>query len=375
MSWRKKASAPDYANLAEKVEALITGGPDAWVLPWFNLMPGNVNMDVNAFCALGPPEVVEFGPLDFVGFIGGTRLGGALSSVSLGDKIAQWAFGKLFQAYCEQATSVPGAFCDFYTGSQLITGDWSWTPTPSVPIPAGATQVRVTLTGGGPGFANQNYLRADESLVSQGGGFTSGSGPHTEGIPAGAVKTSTQVRWSGSNYTATVVYAWDCGTSTTSYTPPPVVQPPSAIAPAPRVYVTIPDLGKELDALEMKLHWILGYTSDRVVADIAPLVADEILPVADAATDVPLAADVAGFILNVTGIPPFVDETFPAPNRLHRLGRVLLGNGVAWSPPIEVTVVPMLILKESTFHTVVRVQLNTPAVGSVTTLVKAPPLG
>lgn len=371
MVWQKKSTAPAYANLAEKVATIITGSADAWLLPWFNLMPGNVNMDVQAFCALGPPPAVEFDLLDFVGFIGGSRLGGALSSVSLSDKIAQWCFAKLFQVYCEDVTAGAYGCVDSNWHMDPSNAGWSW-------VTIGAATLLKFPGGDGGNIQNAWWSDTTDNVDS------AVLSPQLNGFVPWVGESDFDVSAHLKPYCAFRVNTWRptvqpimCGPfgSSTAFVPPAITQPASAIPPTPKTYATISDLGAELDAIENKLHWVLSYTANSVIADTAPLVADISSPVVDASTDIPISRESAGFILTVANLPPFTDESFPEPRQLHRLGRVFLGNGAAWSPPIEVTVSPMLILKQSPWQTVVRVQLHAPATGTIVSLVKAPPVG
>jgi hypothetical protein len=159
------------------------------------------------------------------------------------------------------------------------------------------------------------------------------------------------------------------------FVPEPIVQPPAAIPPTPGTYTTIADLGKELDRIENKLHWVLDFTNGQTIQQTAPMEAVDVIEVPEADEDIELDADVAAFIVTTTNIGPQADIRFGNPQQLFGVGRVVIGNGTAWGPPTEITVSPMLFLKTSPLQKQVRVQVDPPAVATVTTLKRLPPQG
>lgn len=376
MAWRRKASAPLYANLAEKVGALITGTADAWVLPWFNLVPGNQIMDIEAFCALGPPPEPQIDALDFLSFLPVSKFGAAVGTAQLGEKLADWAFVKLFAAYCELAVATGETCTPFGTYTANIADGRQFVAGTGFAVPAGCHKLQVRIVSWGSGTN-------DIHLVGYAGGVNI-QNPTPDGHsfhPAGYVSQHT---WTAeltsigaySNATGTVAeFAWCMPGSVEPFVPDDIVQPPTAIPPTPRVYTTIEDLGAELDQIETKLHWVLNYLTPMAVDTWAPMVADELVTPATAEEDIELGPDVTGFVVTVTNIGNQTDERFGEPRQLHKLGRVVMGTGGSWLQPIEITVSPMLVLKPDPSIKFCRVQVYPPATATVTTLVKAPPAG
>lgn len=369
MAWTKKAAAPAYANLTEEVLALITGGPDAWVLPWLDIV-GNQIIDVNAFCADGPEVCDPLAPIDFLGFLGGGgRLGAGLNAAQLGPKLACFARNRLFGAYCEQivpASSGCGPdFVPFAPQHGWVIAD----------VPAGTNEVFV---GGGHGGNVQQVFYVtnhDLGTINWSQGLSWRTVAPDIYIDNSGRATSRQMAIRINDF---VPYAYRlCGAAahTDTYVAPAQPQPPTAIAPTPKVYATIPDLGVELDHLENKLHWVLESLIQRDVELHNANVVDAPPVTVQPNVDIPLLPDASGFIITVANIGNQTDMRFGEPRQLHRLGRVVLGNAGGWYSPIEITVNPMMVTNLPAGTDRIRVHVEPPATATVLPLAKAPAAG
>jgi hypothetical protein len=128
--------------------------------------------------------------------------------------------------------------------------------------------------------------------------------------------------------------------------------------------VDIPDLGAELDNIELKLDWVtqtLMFIAGRTATP--PIGADD--PVAvdpDAPVEI---GDSSGIIITVSGIPPGVGEDFGTPVRYHKLGRVTLGTPDGWLPSFDLEQNPLVITPIPAGVTRVQVAVRPPATATV----------
>src|ERR1041385_4826662 len=151
MPWTKKTAAPEYANLAETTEALITGGPNAWMLPWWYLVDNRV-IDVNAFCGAGPEECEPFDLIDFASIaVSGGAAGLGLALLGMKGKINCFARNRLYSAYCEYVNPPDGSPGWHTVGTYSATRSadvWDYTALHLPLFPNWATQARLTITSG-----------------------------------------------------------------------------------------------------------------------------------------------------------------------------------------------------------------------------------
>lgn len=368
MTWQKKAAAPAFANLAEEVEAIVTGGPDGWVLPWLDIL-GNQIIDVNAFCTAGPETCPPLDAFDFLGLVGGGRLGSTIGAAGLGAKLACFARQRMFSAYCEQPVpATTGCGPDFFPPT--FGGDWV-----IADVPAGTNEVFVG--GGHGGNVQQVYYVTNHDLNT----INWSQGLHWRTVAPDIYidntgrATATQM---AIRINAFRPYAYRlCGSAahTDVFTPPVQAKPLTAIPPTPRVYATIPDLGKELDNIENKLHWILDTVVTGAYELHAASVVDGPSVTVQPNVDIPLLEDASGFIVTVSSIGNQTDEHFGEPRQLHRLGRVVIGNAAGWGPPLEITVSPMLITNLPPGTDRIRVHVEPPATATVVPLARVIPRG
>lgn len=347
MVWQKKAAAPDFARFLDRVKADVTGTPEAWTLPFLDQLSDYV-VDVNAFCAAGPEECDSLDALDFLGFLPRPSwLGAGLTVLSLQDKLACFGRNRLFGAWCENV--VPAGQYGNETCYRVDKAPAQNDVTRvTVDKPAGATHLK-TRCSSTDGVSGSRVFYCQVIWL----GLTSGDphpmdyiGPqnpnavYTLTIPPG----TTAVQFNNYDWVmgGTVCTQWDGG-GTAPYVPPTVVQPPTAIGPEPKVYVDIPDLGRELDSIEQKLHSLVYGVTQLQVSDF-PVVHEPVSAPVDATnTEVPLEEDVIGVLITTSNVGPFADERFGLPVALHRLGRVVIGTVNGWGRPIDITVSPMLI--------------------------------
>ena len=376
MVWVKKSAAPDYVNALARVRLGLEGSADDWLLPWLNLIPAGLILDVNAFCGDGPPPAAEFTIDDFLGGLVGGPLGAGIAVFGLREKVNARAREHLFAILCEEHLT-GGTHCETFEADILMaTTGQTWAPPRNI-IAGGAT-LKITCVA-----LSTNGLHDMHVYWFAAGGYlteTFAASPlltavgqvQNHAVPATADQF--QISTNGAGQRVKLEFCGITGTIN-DHVPDAIVQPDSAIPPEPGVYVDVGDLGAELDAIEQKLHWVLDYTAHQLVTAIDPLVADDVVDVVDPEEDVELGPDVLGVIVTITDIPGSTDERFGEPRQLHNLGRVVLGNGTAWLPPVPITVSPMLLLKTDATITAVRVQTFPPAAATVTKLVRAAPVG
>lgn len=369
MPWTKKPAAPNYANLTEEVLAIITGGPDAWVVPWLDIV-GNQIIDVNAFCAAGPEVCDPLDAIDFLGFVPGGRFSRSIGVIGLAPKLACFLRNRLFSAYCELLVPASSGCGPDVPPNLVDGGGWN-----IMDVPAGTTSVYVQ--GGHGGNVQQVFYTSNH---------TTGGIDWSHGLSWSTVAPDIYIDNDGRAIDRIMAIRTNafrspsyklCGAAahTTTYTPPVVPQPPTAIAPTPKVYGTIPDVGKELDRIEQKLHWVLNSLVSAEIELHAPSVVDAPPIAVQPNVDIPLLPDASGFIVTVANIGNQTDERFGEPRQLHRLGRIVLGNAGGWFSPIEITVNPMLVTNLPAGTDRIRVHVEPPATATVLALARAQPVG
>ena len=401
MVWVKAPSAPDYAYAPEVVRALITGTSDAWMLDWLYLL-NQTATDVNALCAAGPQDCAAFDAFDFLSAVtSGNRIGLAVNFGQLMMKLSCFAEQRLFGAYCVNTVVTEGNSWQDYDVNPLcvtrVAEVWnSVMYLGGVNLPAGTTFVRFNQLSG---QSNQVYIGLADPTLNLAIGYDDQPSVAKTGLGGtdpvtGGYKEYDFSTWLAAHpnarphltardgYHAPPNDAW-CfhiqfygpgGTTTEPYVPPPVDQPPTAIAPPAGDYPDIAALGRELDNIERKLHFVLEQGILQEIATVWPLTEDpEVLePANDESIDL---GDASGFIVTVSNPGLDVDESFGSPVEMRGVGRVVLGNGSAWMPPIPITVSPLLLTNLPPTITVCRVHVFVPATFTVQRLRRAAPVG
>jgi len=379
MVWTKKFGAPDFAYPAEVTRAWIQGTPDAWIGDWLYLL-GGVPINVPLLCAMGPQTCAPFDQLDFLSAVtSGNRFGIAVNFAQLLNKLSCFCMQRVFAAYCQDTGPTVCQTLD-------RVSSWNWA-TPSVMAKPSTSIVRVRYEllgteGGATGVDVQLYacndatgsspVKIDEVLHLTGAAVTHINVDSSQGGPFLRVGGSAYPGGSGQN--ATCIVCIDGTDPEGPFVPPDIYQPPTAIPPPAGNYPDIAALGAELDRIENKLHLVLEQGIQQEIASIWPLVESGEVETPTNDEDVELG-DAAGFIVTVSNPGLDVDESFGAPIEMNGVGRVVLGNGVAWLPPIPITVSPLLLTNLPATITVCRVHVYVPATFTVQRLARAAPTG
>jgi hypothetical protein len=371
--WTKKSASPDYVNLAETVEALITGTPDGWALPWWSLVDNRV-VDVNAFCTLGPETCASLDINDFLIGLGAGEFAPAVILLGLRDKLSCWARQRLFAAYCENDLSsdwgswtcfdlhAPDAgqvdqFVAYPAGADQFQFKWG----PAIDHVGGSGQLNLYRSLGGAPTEGTRFGRVEGNIA-------------TEQAPDIARTTGAfdSVYFSAKlGYEVHVCVRFHGGAE--DYVPPELVEPPGLVAPTPKTYTDIADLGAELDKLEQKLHWVLDYAAAAASDKFIPLVVDGSTEEPEPDEDIELGPQHLGVIVYAAPVTYETSLEFGDPPRLFHYGRILMGNGDGWLQPIDLTVQPMIVLKPDPTMNVVRVHARDGVTITLQKLVKPPP--
>jgi hypothetical protein len=299
---------------------------------------------------MGPPPTVEFGLGDFA--VSGIGVGTAIEISLLARKIEAWARSGAFGLYCEETHPDDAS----WTAWQCVTyrAPVNSQADAFIPIPPGCDLVQYQA---GPGVIHSRGDGASYLYWSAGGTVNPGdeirrfnTGSFAQEAPATALAVGS---WDAMyvNFKFDYEVTWcfrfhgNFGGTPTPYDGPAPGEPPGLVAPASHAYETIQDLGDELDRQEIKLD-LLGQRVDfltRVADPALTGVSDALNTPIDAGEDPILVGLAIGAIVTLATIPNWADEDFGTPARLHRLGYVNLGSDVAWLPPQDLNVSPMLL--------------------------------
>lgn len=375
MPWQKKAGTPDYVNATQFFATAITGTSEDWLLQHLVLL-GDRTLDVNALCAAGPFSCESLDALDFLGFLGGGRVGVAAGGIGLIPKLACFIDQRVFSAMCEQ--TMAGFDCaSIGTRNTWIPGasDNMWY---FEDIPTGFTHMRVGVVNdnGHPGQCAAIAYGYSDGPPTNLGVIAAFSGVSTGFIggeyPIQPTATKFAVRCDPNGATFEV---WFCNPGATEIPPEDIPEPEGVLPPTTRDYPDIAALGAELDNVERKLHWLIDAQVSSQISNTYPMVpSEESTPVIDD-SDIPLDESVVGVLVVCSDLGNQTDERFGEPRQLHRLGRVVIGNDEGWLPPIEITVSPMLIASLPAGMTKARVHVLPPATAIVTLMKRQMPAG
>jgi hypothetical protein len=388
MTWQKKSAAPDFARFLDTLKADVTGGPEAWTLPFLNQL-ADYTIDVNAFCAAGPEECASLEALDFIGFLPKPGwLGAALTTLGMREKLACFGRNRMFGAWCENVVGAGTYSTDLAADPCTVAGPDNYF-TAIRAIPAGSTHYRVTWSGVTTPDTGHRWSTRLRFYTTSGGSITFDSFTDPAFVPpvSGRVYGPGTIDASWHYYSCGLV-AVDAGLvcghveadfdggGTVPYTPPDLDQPDSAIPPAAGDYPDIASLGAKLDEIEEKLHNVI-YGVTQLQAESFPVVHEPVTAPVDATnTTIDLDDDVIGVLVTVSDAAPFTDERFGVPFALHRLGRLVIGTVNGWAPSIDITVSPMLVWDLPPHPTQMAVYVAPPATATVQPLRRAPgPVG
>ena len=244
-----------------------------------------------------------------------------------------------------------------------------------VAIPASATVLRIRTTTAPVGGSPTAVVLNPGPLVVGLDVIGTGVGTYDLVLPGGAGAIHNYSVDIHGNGTWGVCFStnFPAGAPAVDHTPteqPPVV---GALPPETKVYLTIPDVGAELDQQEYKL--------DQLRQTVAYLVQSQALPSAGAGSvvsgapidgggsvDVPAGA--VGLVVTCSAIPSSSSVENTSPQRYSRLGAVTFGTAQGWAPSIQIEHNPMLIIPVPTWATLVSAWAFPPATVSLTFLTR-----
>jgi hypothetical protein len=372
MVWTKKSSAPVAFRLGDAFQGMILSDTLLnWLLAWTPLMDPQI-YETAPFCALGPPPAVPNLTLsDFIGVSGADWIGRALALVGLKGRLEDIARDHIFAAFCENAVST-GETCTLL-GRYSTTSDGTVVPDRTV-VPSTTTNIKfrvVVPRSAGPAGINV-YGWPGAVLLSSStfaGGFAVGAG-YDVPFTMAAHPTGFGASVSGDVSRDAVWDVFVCSPgSFVGFTPSPQDKPVGLPDPLTRVYVTVPDLGAELDNLEHKLETLINWVA-WLVQDLAVAPGSEGPPTDPTAGPI-IAPKAIGYRIDVSGVPAGQSETFGAPVKLIKIGRYTIGNASGWLPSVDITHNPCLVMPLPVGVDRIQVHMNPPTVASVRALFPA----
>jgi hypothetical protein len=350
--WTKKADAPAFINAADAIRAVATGSPDAWVLPFTVLAPEiNTTVDVAGMCALGPPPDAEFEASDFLGGWGLGAPGAAYVGATLGQKLWRWCYQRMFAAYCVQSTT--GTLgCTPSTG--VVSNDNYWR---SYAVRSGAATAVIRNKnhgdlGGSMWSVNKDATGPIQPYTNITSSAWTASGPDLQ-ITVMPGQNWLHLRPGSTNFV--VEFCGGSGLVETPYDYTPVEQPASAVAPYCEPTHTLEQIGEALCKIESKLELIILNQFEEWKRHHAPLYANPPITVTSNQL-LDWSERSTAFAVALSSIGSDVDMSFPTPRAIHRVGRVLVGDGQAWEAPIPITTSPMLVRRTHVGQTKIRIQ-------------------
>lgn len=404
MPWQRRPTAPQYANVVQQLELMLTGTSDAWLLDWLHVL-GDPVWDVDALCAAGPPDDVSFGALDFASALTATNwLGKVITGLDIGDKLYQFGKQRMFAALCENTSPIATSHAGWWPILQVDYAHAANTPygnglAPNgvatipftVPVPDAATMVQIHYTQD-PNLGGQMaYGLVDQDGINGTFGTLFGERIDTVCIVPGPACTQYPYHqfdgslhlWSLDRWQSTPpVWHFRVEVNAQPQNPPgasipPIVvtQPPSAIANTPRVYASFQDVGSRLDQLNNGLAWVLNNQLAQLARDNMPLEPSGPPFAVEPDMEYGVTLDDAGLLVTLTTPPQWSTELFGQPSQLSRVGRVTLGTVDGWFEPIPITVSPLVITPIPAGVTRVRVFVIPPLDATVTRLLRTRPAG
>jgi hypothetical protein len=371
-SWVPKSGTPSSFSLESEFVALVTGDAQwSWLLDWTALL-GEISYDTSQFCAAGPSNVVPLSAADF--------LTSWQNPLVLAAKIRAAAHDRVFAAYCE----LPGTLVDGW-GPPSCTHVQGGAPlnTVGVPVgvvPAGATQVRIASWF--DGYPGQNY-GGNGCWFLEGPAYSGGTSFFSDTVWGMETRAAAHATYNTTAGRTLYLFIGGGGegdlclqfnaAGVIEHTPlaqPPIVGP---IPPAHGTYLTIPDLGLELDRQEYKLDQLrqtLEYlTLSLNPPDLSTAVVDTGAPI-DGATVVDVPAGAIAAVITISAIPQQANILFTDPPKYARLGTVTVGTAAGWLPSIALEHNPQLLAPLPSWAKQVRVHTFTPITSSVSFLTK-----
>lgn len=378
MTWIPRADAPSSFSLSQAFAALIAGDLTwSWLAQWVPLIPP-ATYDTDGFCSAGPYPASPLTAADFLSALGTNPYAGLfVGSAIIGQNLSAVAMNRVFGAYCINRVTAPAGMG--WTEPVCLSGAYAVGPRygPHIPKPAGATRLRLSISHA-EGTSYFGVYNTDGSGFDTGGWHTEGySGPPDLvaywDIPESVGYCYMDCEGTVINYCVSW-YAPTTGVVDVPYTPTPQPRPSGVVLPAAGDYPDIPSLGRELDALELKMEYalsILASMADQTAVPVGPA-GDPQEIVDEQPVDVTGAA---GLVVTITTLPPSADEEFGTPPLFHRLGHVIFSGPDGYGPVISVETTPLVILPIPNGRTNAVLRMKPGTVGHIRLIPKAIPLG
>lgn len=379
MVWIRKADAPTSFSLAQAFAADITGDLTwSWLAQFIPLIPP-AQYDTDAFCSAGPYPASPLTAADFLSALGSNPYGGIFVGGSIvGQNVSAAAMNRMFGAYCINRT---GGDPDEPTTCNVV-GTFAKNDADGIvdqfPVPDGTFRVGVRNLGPSVG-------RIDIYGYNSAHGYTGQLAALGEDVAA-PWSAFQYVDWSDAIAFMTInghggaqsieICIWPTVNTPTDtpFTPTAQPQPDGVLLPTPGDYPDIAALGRELDAIELKLEYVMSVLSS--VADQTPVPVGAAGPPEDIVDDAPIdITGAAGMVVTITTLPPSADEEFGSPPIFHRLGNVIFAGPDGFGPVIPVQTTPLVILPMPPTRTTASLRMKPGTVGHIRLIPKAIPLG